>query len=240
MGFSIPCSSKEREGKCGEGEPQPAHTLWLANPPQCCLCLCRCYSQQKNRSSGPSFGEDIPCPVPCPSKPHICCDFLCRPPTDALRVIVENHNGPLHLYPFWGRPPLPSLSRADLNEAGETPSSYCTGPPTPTFSPWFLGPFLWLYFRSKQEKECAECFPPCALKALIPAAHTSSPGEDSFLQHMGVESGGCSSLPQRLLPFLLPCPLPWKRLGAAYGKGTELQRNSDLNAVGAYAVQSLP
>lgn len=115
-------------------------------------------------------------------------------------------------------PPLPSHSRADLNEAGETPSSYYTGSPTPTFSPV---PFLWLYFRSKQEKECAECFPPCAPKG----PHSSIPyvqqREDSFLQSKWVWRGrGCAA---SLLPAALSSAL--KRLG------TELQRDSDLTAV---------
>ncbi|XP_040599935.1 coatomer subunit zeta-1-like [Mesocricetus auratus] len=46
------------------------------------------------------WSQDVLCSVPCPSKPHICCDFLSRPPADALRVILENHSGPLSLSPF--------------------------------------------------------------------------------------------------------------------------------------------
>lgn len=98
-------------------------------------------------------------------------------------------------------PPLLSHSRADLNEAGETPSSYYTGSPTPTFSP---GPFLWLYFRSKQEKECAECFPPCAPRALIPASHMSSKGRTPSFSPSGSGVAGAA----QLLSSLLPCPLP--------------------------------
>lgn len=109
-------------------------------------------------------------------------------------------------------PPLPSPSRADLNEAGETPSSCYTSSPTPTFSP---GPSLWLYFRSKQEKECAECFPPSAPRALIPASHMSSKGEDSFLQPKWVWSGkGCAS---SLLPAALSSAL--EEIGNRAAKG---------------------
>lgn len=160
--------------------------------------------------------------------PHRC-DFSSRPPTDALRVISENHRGPLHLHPFWGCPPsflfLGVESPADSMGQGST-GFLALHPHILSPAPW---PFLWLHFRSKQEKECAECFPPFALTGLHSSSHMSSKGGPSAAQG-GVEWQGPASLHlSRFSPFfLLPCPLPrrrdWEQLT---GRG-QSDRKSDL------------
>uniref|UniRef100_A0A8I6A7F9 Coatomer subunit zeta n=1 Tax=Rattus norvegicus TaxID=10116 RepID=A0A8I6A7F9_RAT len=62
------------------------------SPLQSRPCL-RCCSQPKSRSNGPSFGEGVLSPVPCPSKPTSAVTSYPGPPTYVLRVILENCNG---------------------------------------------------------------------------------------------------------------------------------------------------
>lgn len=74
--------------------------------------------------------------------------------------------------------------------------------------------------------------------------HPSSPyiqqREDSYLQHKWVWSGKGHTFfaAASLLPAALSSAL--EEMGTAYREGTELQRNSDLKALGVYEVQSLP
>uniref|UniRef100_A0A8I6GK73 Coatomer subunit zeta n=1 Tax=Rattus norvegicus TaxID=10116 RepID=A0A8I6GK73_RAT len=77
-----------------ESDPQQVvHRVALRVSRNCCLCLHRCCSQPKSRSNGPSFGEGVLSPVPCPSKPTSAVTSYPGPPTYVLRVILENCNG---------------------------------------------------------------------------------------------------------------------------------------------------
>lgn len=131
-------------------------------------CL-RCYSQPKNRSSGPSFGEDptVPGSSP-PQKIHVGCDLSCSPPNDALRVIsgitgILKSPSRLLLPPHSHPKPICTsrsfsllLAVLGVHQAlsgfghgqGQHPLPFSPGLGSPVFSPPFLCPLLQLRFKA--------------------------------------------------------------------------------------------
>lgn len=131
------------------------------------LCL-RCYSQPKNRSSGPSSGEDptVPGSSP-PQKIHVGCDLSCSSPNVALKFILgitgilkspsclllPPHSHPKPIYTSCSFSLL--LAVLGFSQAlsgfghgqGQHPLPFSTGLGALTFSP-FLCPSLQLHFRA--------------------------------------------------------------------------------------------